>query len=86
MTLHEATALILLYRACGDESARYRALELVPDLKELVDDERQQLAKRVCECGTVTGRHDDLCPAGNHSGRRSVVEFVKFGPGNGSSR
>jgi hypothetical protein len=37
VTLREATALVLLYHACGDEGTRRRALELVPDLGELVD-------------------------------------------------
>lgn len=32
MSLRELTALVLLYRACGDESLRQRVLELVPDL------------------------------------------------------
>jgi hypothetical protein len=37
MTIHEVTALVLLYRACQDEDLQRRVLRLVPDLAELVD-------------------------------------------------
>lgn len=35
MTIHEATALVLLYRACIDEQLQRRCEELVPGLAEL---------------------------------------------------
>lgn len=67
MTLREVQVLLLLYRACGDQAARRRAVQLLPDLADLV--------LEIAEVGDDSARRYliQLQVAGRSIGQRAVT-------------